>query len=395
MEFCMNVATEGILEALMTNPNENVVVSPSSLNVVLNMVASGSNGKTLGQFFRFLGAKNFTDLNSHSSSLMALLNGSTKTTTAKNAPLLSMVNVMFVDQQYSSQLKPSFQEIVREIYKTEPTSVDFHEAEKLKNEVNSWAEKNTNGLIKDFLSPPTQLFPPFFLANALYFKATWKDQFDAALTRDKNFHLLDGKTIEVPFMVQKQRMTQSYGSFKDFKVIRLYYNQGDDYRYMHERMCMDIILPHKKDGLQDLLHKFNSYDAKNLLHNFDLQPMEFSKIWIPKWKFSYGLDPTDLMKKLGLTLPFHYPVADFTNMMDSPSGDEIFIKSMLQKSFIEVNEEGTEAAAVTAVFGCFGSSPCSPPRVEFVADHPFMFMIREEVSGAVIFTGAVLNPLSE
>lgn len=121
MEFCLNVVTEGILEELIKNPEENVVMSPASMNVLLNMVASGSAGKTLEQFLRILGAKNITDLNSDSLSLMALLDQST----AKNAPVLSMVNAMFVEQRQSFRLKPSFQEMVRKIYKTEPKMVDF------------------------------------------------------------------------------------------------------------------------------------------------------------------------------------------------------------------------------------------------------------------------------
>ncbi|XP_048318032.2 serpin-ZXA [Ziziphus jujuba] len=290
MEFCVKLAAEGILEEVIKDQGKNVVMSPTSMNLLLNMAALGSSGDTLKQFHGCL-------------------------------------------------------------------------AENVINEVNSWAEKSTKGLIKDFLPPSIQLKPPLLLANALYFKATCKDQFKASLTRD--FHLLAGKTIKVPFMTQVEQK-QRYGSFKDFQVVRLYYDTGGCYHYDndHPSFCMDIILPDRRNGLQDLLQKFNS-------------------------------DTELLMEKLGLTLPFNYKLADFTETIHSPLGKQLFIDKMFQKSCIEVDEEGTEGASVSGGLGFGGRSMyCQAPEVEFVADHPFMFIIREEVSGAVIFTGAVLNPLS-
>lgn len=115
-------------------------------------------------------------------------------------------------------------------------------------------------------------------------------------------------------------------------------------------------------------------------------------MWIPKWKFSYDFDAQVLMENLGLTLPFSTTDADLTEMIDSPIGDNLYIQRLLQRSCIEVNEKGAEAAAVTLIgYGC---APTPPRKANFVAEHPFMFMIRETISGAVIFTGAVLDPNS-
>ncbi|XP_015895967.2 serpin-ZX [Ziziphus jujuba] len=400
MEFCVKVVTEGILEELTkNNPNRNVVMSPASMNVVLNMAASGSAGKTLDQFLGSLGSETITELSCKTSSLMGLFDLDTAadpdpdySDSAYNAPPeLSLVNVMFVDQQ--CPLKPSFQEIVRDVYKTEPKIVDFNQEEKVRNEVNSWAEEKTKGLIKGFLPPTSKLKGPLFFANALYFKAAWLDQFVASSTRDEDFHLLDGKTIRAPFMTQIEESMQRCGSFEDFKVIRLNYSTGGCYSNNHPRFCMDIILPERKNGLQDLLERFNS-DTKLLLQDFKLEDMLVTEIWIPKWKFSYDLDTIELMNKLGLTLPFKYPEADFTEAMDSPLGKLLHIGKMYHKACISVNEEGTEGASIFSAELLAGSM-YRPPEVQFVADHPFMFMIREKVSGVVIFTGAVLNPLSD
>ncbi|XP_015866454.3 serpin-ZX-like [Ziziphus jujuba] len=401
MELRVKVVTEGILKELTkNNPNKNVVMSPASMNIVLNMAASGSAGKTLDQFLGSLGSETITELSSKSSSLMGLFDLNTAadpdpdyTDSEYSAPPeLSLVNLMFVDQQYP--LKPSFQEIVRDIYKTEPKRINFDQQEKVKNEVNSWAEEKRKGLMKGFLPPTSKLKGPLFFANALYFKAAWLDQFVASSTRDEDFHHLDGKTIRAPFMTQIEESMKMCGSFEDFKVIRLNYNTGRCYSNNFPRFCMDIILPERKNGLQDLLEKFNS-DTKLLLQDFKLEDMLVTEMWIPKWKFSYGLDMVKLVKKLGLTMPFNYPDVDFTEAMDSPDADEIFISKMLHKACISVNEEGTEGASIVSCNENLGCSMYPPPEIQFVADHPFMFMIKEKGSGAVIFTGAVLNPLSD
>ncbi|KAH7516705.1 hypothetical protein FEM48_Zijuj10G0163400 [Ziziphus jujuba var. spinosa] len=366
MELCVKVVTEGILKELTkNNPNKNVVMSPASMNIVLNMAASGSAGKTLDQFLGSLGSETITELSSKSSSLMGLFDLNTAADPDPD----------YTDSEYSAPPELSLQE-------------------KVKNEVNSWAEEKTKGLMKGFLPPTSKLKGPLFFANALYFKAAWLDQFVASSTRDEDFHLLDGKTIRAPFMTQIEESMKMCGSFEDFKVIRLNYNSGRCYSNNFPRFCMDIILPERKNGLEDLLEKFNS-DTKLLLQDFKLEDMLVTEMWIPKWKFSYGLDMVKLVKKLGLTMPFNYPDVDFTEAMDSSDAEEIFISKMLHKACISVNEEGTEGASIVSCNENLGCSMYPPPEIQFVADHPFMFMIKEKGSGAVIFTGAVLNPLSD
>ena len=154
---------------------------------------------------------------------------------------------------------------------------------------------------------------------------------------------------------------------------------------------MYVILPEKKDGLQDLVQNFNS--TPELLGDcFEVEEENLSKMWIPKFKFSYGFDASRIMQNIGLTLPFEM-VGDFTRMVDSLERDKVFLSTILHQSFIEVNEEGTEATALTFAPALPGYSPYQPPPPSFVADHPFIFTIREEISGVVFFVGVVLNPL--
>ena len=156
---------------------------------------------------------------------------------------------------------------------------------------------------------------------------------------------------------------------------------------------MYIFLPHARGGQKDLVAKFNSDSAALHPKNFPLKTKELSQVWIPKVKFSYDFEAQELMKEKRLTLPFDPDNADFSNMVESPVN--IYIGEIIHKAFVEVNEEGTEAAAVTVVLMGCGCAPgrVKPPKPSFVADHPFMFMIIEDSSKLVVFTGAVLNPL--
>ena len=219
------------------------------------------------------------------------------------------------------------------------------QAEKVKEEVNSWAEKETKGLIKEVLSPITKLEPPLCLANALYFKAAWKTPFRASNTRDENFQLLNGEITKAPFMTMQDE-SHSFGSFEDFKLLRLPYQRGQS----NEKRCfsMYIFLPHARDGLKDLVAKFNSDSAALHPKNFPLVTEELSRVWMPKVKFSYDFEAQKLMKAKRLTLLFVPDNADFSNMVESHE-NVIYIEKIIHKAFVEVNEEGTEAAAVTII----------------------------------------------
>ena len=255
--------------------------------------------------------------------------------------------------------------------------------------MNLWANNATKGLIKELL-PHNAINKEtiFILASALYFKGAWLNAFDMNMTQHKDFYPLDGKPIRVPFMIAKTKKKHFYGSFKSFKVLKIPYRKGQDKRIF----SMYVILPNKKDGLQDLVQNFNS--TPELLGDcFKVKEVYLSEMRIPKFKFSYKFDASKIMKNIGLTLPFEM-VGDFKGMVDSLESEKVFVSKILHGSFIEVNEEGTEAMSFT-IFDL--PATCSryepPPLPSFVADHPFIFMIREEISGVVFFVGVILNPL--
>ncbi|XP_059281565.1 serpin-Z10-like [Lycium ferocissimum] len=302
---------------------------------------------------------------------------------------LSFLNGMWVAHKH--KLRDSFKQLATTLYKTEPRVVDFERKVMVVEEVNLWANIASKGLITEILEPKhinnktTVLF-----ANALYFKGTWN--FDQERTIDKEFYLLNGDKISVPFMTGCY--DYSYGSFEGYQVAKIPYEIGkkDD----KKEFSMFIFLPNKKKGLPSLLGKVKS-DPKFFTQDFRIRYESLDAFYIPKFKFSYTAmkQVKQTMKEMGLTLPFSKKCKEITEIV-KPKGP-FFINRILQKAFIEVNEKGTEAAAVTVLDDDMGFSLYDEiiPLPRFVADHPFLFMIREEASKLVLFTGAVLNPLND
>jgi serpin B len=183
-------------------------------------------------------------------------------------------------------------------------------------------------------------------------------------------------------MISKEK--QFIKDFGDFKVLRLPYKKGNDKR----QFSMYFFLPKAKDGLQNLIEMVTTSKSQLLYNKFALSHLEQVRVGdfrIPKFEISFGLETTDMMKELGVVRPF-LP-GGLTKMVDN--GHDISVSNIFQKSFIKVDEEGTEAAAASAV--CL--TRCIPPTLDFVADHPFLFLIREDLTGTILFVGQVLNPL--
>ena len=253
-------------------------------------------------------------------------------------------------------------------------------------QVNLWAANATKGLIKEALSPELlKNDTMLILTNALYFKGVWSERykFDVTLTKDRSFYLLNGQTISTPFMT-KRVPRYHYGNFNGCKVLKIPYEDYSD----RTHFSMYFFLPEEKDGIKSLIEKLND-DNVLFERHFDLKYEVLDALWIPKFKFSCQINASDTMKELGLTRPF-MAVKELTGIVDSPESEIMYVDKILQKACIEVNEEGTEAAAVTVCL--IGGGGCCPPSPTFIADHPFMFVIREDISGALLFVGAVLDP---
>lgn len=259
-------------------------------------------------------------------------------------------------------------------------------------EINRWAKKATKGLIKNFLpNSVARKELVLIIANALYFKGVWYDPFDEFNTRCHEFYTLDGEnTVQVPFMF-KGYESLSYASSKGFKILRLPYLNGNEItNASRRRFAMYFFLPDEKDGLFNLLDQFSSNpDLLNL--QFEFQITEIRVLRIPKFKFKCRFEVSKIMELLGLTM----------NIKDAEIleglGEDVPMKNskIIHNCCIELNEYGTEAVADTEDENLGFSLYDSPPPIDFIADHPFIFMIREEISRTNVFLGAVFNPLSQ
>ncbi|XP_022040968.1 serpin-ZX [Helianthus annuus] len=376
-----HVSTALATHLLSNKHDSNVVFSPLSIQVALSVLSAGCKGETLVQLLAFLKADTTDDLNSLYLQLVSsiLADGS-----PSGGPKLSSVNAVWVRETLS--LKPSFKLAMDTIYRAACKQVDFGKAVEVADEVNSWAKKETNGLIKEVITAQEVTDDTMLiLANAIYFKGTWSQQFETSLTEEGDFHLLNGNKVKVPFMTNYEN--QFVHEYDDFKVLGLPYSHGQDKR----KFTMYFYLSDAIDGLPSLINKIGS--TSNFFdHHIPRKKVRVVEFFIPKFKIEFGFEASDMLKKLGLVLPFK--VGDgFTEMIDSPIGKGLYVSTIEHKSLVEVNEEGTEAAAVTVVSHVIKCSRgAASTFVDFVADHPFLFVIREDVTGIVLFVGQVIDP---
>ena len=264
--------------------------------------------------------------------------------------------------------------------------------EEASEKVNAWAKEETHGKIKGLLPPGsvdgnTRLV----LANALYFKGAWAKPFDSFHTKDGEFFLLDGSSIQVPMMRTSQK--QYVKDFATFQALRLPYEAGNDIK--NKRLfSMFILLPHEKTGLPALERALNSNSLMEDLKQVD-RKVTMERFEMPKFKVSCGFEVPAALKAIGLSLPFG-DEADLSDMVESASvGESLCIDNMYHKTFVDVNEQGTEAAASTAMVITTKSLDMEENPTEFVCDHPFLFIIKEEMTNVIIFTGRITNPYVE
>jgi serpin B len=286
---------------------------------------------------------------------------------------LTTANALWGQKGYD--FLPVYLELLKAKYRGGLREVDFKGNPKsAAAAINKWAEKETQGRIKDVLSsvdPLTRLI----LTNAIYFKGKWQEQFNKKSTKDQPFTLLDGNKISVPLMTQKKHFA---------------YMEGDGFQGLELRyrgtLSMVVFLPSDHTGLPAFEKSITSESLSNWLSA--LQGSEVL-VYLPKFEMKDFMSLTKGLKSLGMTDAFSNE-ADFSKMV---SKEKIYISDVVQKTFAKVDEEGTEAAAVTATHMVHASSmPKKRKLLVFRADRPFMFMIRHVPTGCVLFMGRVMRP---
>ncbi|MBW2703455.1 MAG: serpin family protein [Deltaproteobacteria bacterium] len=349
---------------------ENTFFSPYSLQSALGMTYGGARGKTAAQMKTALKfALEGKALHSAMGKLMQDLNAAGD----KGGFKLSVANGLW--SRLGGKLLPSFLDLNKRHYRAGLRLLDFvGDPEGSRKIINAWVEDKTEKLIKDLL--PKGIIDSstsLVLTNAIYFKGQWAARFKENQTRPGKFKLLKGTEVEVPMMHQTAKF--SYAEGPSFKVLSMPYT-GD-------RLSMVVFLPQKKDGLPALEKQLSAawFDEQ-------LGRMSRRKVFValPRFKMTQAYKLGAVLPVMGMPLAFSAK-ADFSGMNGAR---DLFIQQVLHKAFVEVNEEGTEAAAATAVIMTRGNG--GGRRTLFQADHPFLFIIRDNVSGTILFMGRVMDP---
>lgn len=351
----------------------NIFFSPYSISTALAMVYEGASGQTAKEIqsvFHFN-----EDSNIRRQNFVAIYNQLNK----KDAKYkLNTANALWIQQDF--KLLDEYTNTIEKYYGGKATKVDFIGAtEQARQTINTWVEDKTNNKIKD-LFPQGSLTPlsRLVLSNAIYFKGTWVKQFDKKDTKDEDFRVNNELAIKVPTM----RLT---GESAKFKYNELEGLQILEMPYEGEYLSMLVLLS-KNDNIKSLeeaLTVKNLNDWKNQLKEQRVD------VFMPKFTFTTKYILNENLGELGMPLAFTES-ADFSVMDGSR---DLFIQVVIHQAFVDVNEEGTEAAAATGIGIGITSAP--PPVPVFRADHPFIFIIQEKDTGNILFLGRVVNPTQE
>ena len=267
--------------------------------------------------------------------------------------------------------------LVKKYYGVKITPLDYAaNIEAARSIINEWVEEKTKDKIKDMIGPGVlDALTRLVLVNAIYFKGNWADQFEEELTKDAPFHPLSGESIEVPMM--KQQETFGYAEHEDLQILQMPY-AGDE-------MSMLVLLPKNMDGLANLQSVLSKENLEKWIKSIRKKEV---LVFLPKFKVTSQFRLDEALASMGMTDAFSPEKADLSGIDGEPH--RLYIGAVIHKAFVDVNEEGTEAAASTAVGFTLASMP--EPVPTFRADHPFIFMIRDNNTGSILFMGRMVDP---
>jgi len=352
--------------------NKNLMLSPLSASTALTMLLNGCGGDTYSQLqetLKYPAEMTISEINEAYKSLVGQL------LVIDPKVQLALANAIFYRNGFN--VKPPFLSTMSDDYKATVEGLDFAAPSAL-TRINKWASDNTNGKIPEVLSEISGDMV-MFIMNALYFNGDWSYQFDKSMTDELPFHPDGGSTIDVTTMIGEVGSKVAYGN--GFRAIEMPYGQTN--------FTMVVIVP--DETLSSIYPSF-TYQAWNQLTSaLDASP-EFGNtiVFMPKFKFSYEKLLNDQLRSMGMVDAFSEFGADLSGISDM----QIFVSFVKQNTFVEVDEEGTEAAAVTTI-GVGTTSAGDPQPYQFIIDKSFIFAIRERTTNTLLFIGQVINPKEE
>jgi len=353
--------------------NENLFLSPYSIYSIFAMVYGGARGNTAAEMERTF---HFPLSGSELHEYVGRVSSAINSTQVSDAIRLDTANSLWPQDGYP--LLKGYLDLVQRRYEAKISPLDYgKDPEGARKAINNWVEDKTRHKITNLLKPGMiNTLTRMVLVNAIYFKGDWQSQFDRNNTEDCPFFLLSGETVKVPLMTI--RRSYRYNDVSEAQILELPYAGKD--------ISMLVVLPKKKDGLREVENALSKGRLK--VWTSTMHPRDII-VYLPRFHVTSEFTLDRVLASMGMVDAFDPQKADFSGM-DGQKGT-LFIGVAIHKAYADINEEGTEAAATTAAGIRTTSMPIPPPV--FRADRPFLFMIRHNATGIVLFMGRIANPL--
>jgi serpin B len=340
----------------------NFIISPLSLQILLGMLLNGAQGQTADEICQVLGygKGEAEDVNEYCQAMMQQL------PQLDSKTQLALANALAVNQEYS--LLDSYKKTVGQYYDADVFNLDFFDKEGTTKIINKWCSDHTNGLIDD-ISP--EVIPEMLaiIMNALYFKGIWSNPFSRENTGEETFTMESGDTFKVP-MMKKHEEGILYQENETFSAVRLFYGKG--------AFAMTLILPAEGKTVSDVTAALNGESWREFLMHLESCNAD---LWLPKFETKFRINLNDILSDMGMPSSFNALTADFKAMSDYA----LCLSLVQQDAIIKVDEEGTEAAAVSHAGMATSVGPGA--NVVFHADRPFLYLITETGRGTILFAG--------
>ena len=346
---------------------ENLMISPLSVSVALAMAYNGADSGTKSEMEKVLKLNGLTK-EQINASYKILINALQK---LDDEVVFEIANAIFYADGFS--VKPGFLSINQDVYDAEVSKLNFSSPAAVET-INGWVAEKTNDKIQkiiDQLNPLDRMV----LLNAIYFYGTWTNEFDKDGTHNLSFRKTDGTTLEVPMMNKLEKLPYKENTL--FKAIKMPYGNG--------QYNMVVLLPVNDNNSQDIIDVLTAANWNSWMSTFEMT--DRVKITMPRFKYAFETSLKKVLTSMGMEKAFVPDEADFSGISD----EDLYISDAIHKSYIDVNETGTEAAAVTGLVFATTSMDPDPP-VSFYVDRPFVYAITEKDTGAILFIGEVNHP---
>ncbi|MFH1652945.1 MAG: serpin family protein [Pseudomonadota bacterium] len=356
-------------EMVGMEPDINLFISPASISFLMAMVYNGASDKTKDEMASALKFEDMSldKLNEQFRYLAASIDN------VDPKIELDVANSGWVNDKTDEMINADFVEMNKKYYDAKFETLPFSDPKSLET-INAWVEDETKGKIKNLLSELSDN-SLLILINTLYFKATWKDLFDKEMTEQQSFHVTNDTKKSVPMMYQKNEYHHLKGD--NFLAVKL--------PYTNDKLSMILILPNEGIMIDDFVKGITIDDWKKWMTSFTYGDVRLS---FPRFTMDYKKKLKDVLEKMGVQLAF----SDYATFPGICSKFPLMINDVIHQTYVDVNEEGTEAAAATAVDIVPVMAPSENDIFVFTADRPFIFVIQDERSNAILFMGKMMDP---